>query len=119
MKEGKSYQDLLVWQKSVELTTDVYKTTKEFPDEERFSLIQQVKRSAVSVPSNIAEGWGRNTDKSFGHFLSIAKGSLYELQTQLIIANKLEYINDQTLNELDSKIVEISKMTSSLLKKLN
>ncbi len=119
MSEGKSYQDLLVWQKAVTLTSDVYKTTGLFPDDERFSLTQQIKRSAVSVPSNIAEGWGRNTDKSFGHFLSIAKGSLYELQTQLIIANRLEYINEQTLNELDSKIVEISKMTSSLMKKLN
>ncbi|MCB9195013.1 MAG: four helix bundle protein [Flavobacteriales bacterium] len=119
MKVGQSYQDLVIWQKAVDLTTDVYKTTELFPEEEKFSLIQQIKRSAISIPSNIAEGWGRSTDKSFGHFLSIAKGSLFELQTQLIIANRLNYIKPETLNELDNKIIEIGKMTSSLMKKLN
>jgi len=81
-----NFKDLRVWQKSIELTTDIYKLLASFPTDEKFGLISQLKRAAVSVPSNIAEGAGRNSNKEFNHFLSISLGSLFELKTQLIIS---------------------------------
>ena len=81
-----NFKDLRVWQKSIQLTTDIYKLLASFPTDEKFGLISQLKRSAVSVPSNIAEGAGRNSNKEFNHFLSISLGSLFELKTQLIIS---------------------------------
>jgi four helix bundle protein len=79
----KSYRDLIVWQKSMSLVTEVYKLTRQLPDEERFGLISQIKRSSVSIPSNIAEGYGRNYRNDYIRFLQISRGSLYECQTQL------------------------------------
>ena len=81
-----NFKDLRVWQKSIQLTTDIYKLLASFPTDEKFGLISQLKRAAVSVPSNIAEGAGRNSNKEFNHFLSISLGSLFELKTQLIIS---------------------------------
>jgi four helix bundle protein len=88
----KSYKDLLIWQRSRTLVVTVYKVVSKFPKEELFALTSQIKRCSISVPSNIAEGWGRDTNKNFINFLNIAKGSLYELETQLIIAADLKYI---------------------------
>ncbi|MEO5776968.1 MAG: four helix bundle protein [Flavobacterium sp.] len=86
MGEIKSYKDLLVWQKGIKVVILVYQLVKSFPKEEMYALTSQLKRASVSIPSNIAEGFGRNTDKSFSHFLDISRGSLYEVETQLLIA---------------------------------
>lgn len=112
------YKELKVWQKSIELVTEVYKVTASFPDKERFGLISQINRASVSIPSNIAEGAGRNSTKEFLHFLSIAHASSYETETQLIISKNLNYL---TINELDvlvEKISEWQKMSYSFQSKL-
>ncbi len=112
-KKLKNHKDLDVWKNSMDLVTDVYKLTKGFPTEERYGLSQQLRRSAVSIPSNIAEGAGRKHKKEFIHFLSIALGSLAECETQLLIANKLQYIGD--FADLDEKIISIKRMTNGLI----
>ena len=91
----KSYRDLIVWQKSMDLVTLVYKMTVQFPADEKFGLISQIKRSAISIPSNIAEGYGRNYRKDYSRFLQIARGSLFENQTQLEIAVNLSFIKKE------------------------
>ena len=83
MSTIKSYKDLLIWQKAFEIVISSYKLVKTFPQEELYALTSQIKRAAISISSNIAEGYGRNTDKSFSHFIDISRGSLYELETQL------------------------------------
>lgn len=114
-----SYKDLLVWQKGIFLVVMVYKLVKTFPKEELFALTSQIKRAAVSIPSYISEGYGRNTDKSFSHFLDISRGSLNELETHLIIAKELELITDfQLYEEILSLITEESKMINGLSKTL-
>ncbi len=105
-----NYRELNVWNKSVELATDVYSISKLFPVDEKFGLTSQVQRCAVSIASNIAEGAGRGTNSQFSYFLSVAYGSCYELSTQLTIANNLDYIDDESLFLIDSKITEIQKM---------
>ncbi|MCB2184003.1 MAG: four helix bundle protein [Desulfobulbaceae bacterium] len=90
----RKHQNLLVWQKSISLVKLIYKLTATFPDNEKYGLTGQMRRSAVSVPSNIAEGAARNSDKEFLQFLYIARGSLSELDTQLIIAQEINYLND-------------------------
>ncbi|ARV08810.1 four helix bundle protein [Winogradskyella sp. PC-19] len=115
----KSYRDLIVWQKSVKMVTLVYTVLKFFPNDERFSLVSQIKRSAVSIPSNIAEGYGRNYTKDYSRFLQISRGSLYEMQTQLEIAINLEFINVNQLEEIKSLSIEVEKMLNTLIKKLS
>ena len=110
MGEIKSYKDLLIWQKGIKIVTMVYHLTNSFPKEELFALTNQLKRAAVSIPSNISEGFGRNTDKSFSHFLDISRGSLYELETQLIIARHKNYINDNTHQTIEYKLEEFQRM---------
>ena len=114
----KSYRDLIVWQKSVRLVTIVYEIVSKFPEEERFGLISQIKRSAVSVPSNIAEGYGRNYTKDYSRFLQISRGSLYEMQTQFEIASNLKFIEKEDLKEIMSLSIEVEKMLNTLIKKL-
>lgn len=104
-------KELKIWNKAIDLTVEVYKATASFPKEEVYGLTSQIRRSAVSVPSNISEGAGRNSNKEFIHFLGIANGSSYELQTQLIISNKLNLIADLTLQPLLKEVEEIQKMT--------
>ena len=115
--------ELKIWTKAINLTVDVYKVTASFPSAERFGLISQSRRAAVSIPSNIAEGAGRNSFKEFNNFLGIANGSSYELQTQLVIANKLEMLDNESLNPLLMHIDELQKMTygfqQMLEKKIN
>ena len=116
MGDLKSYKDLIVWQKSIALVSDVYSFTKSFPAEEKFGLTSQIRRAAVSIPSNIGEGYGRATTKYYIQFLRISRGSLFELETQLLIAKNLKFItNSETI---DNSITEISKMLNSLIKKL-
>ena len=119
MNEIKSYKDLLIWQKGITIVKFVYQIVKTFPQDEIYALSNQIKRASVSVPSNIAEGYGRNTDKSFGHFLDIAQGSLFEVETQLVIAKELDFITDDKLfQEILIQIEEESKMINSFSKKL-
>ena len=114
----RTYQDLLVWQRSRELVKNVYLLTKEFPAEERYGLTSQTQRAAISVPSNIAEGFGRKSNQEFKRFLLISFGSLTELQTQITLAGDLEYIKDQEVQSINNEIDEICKMINGLLKKL-
>lgn len=116
MAKLNTYKELLVWQKAVRLTADVYQICIALPANERFGLESQIKRSAVSVPSNIAEGWGRQSRKSYVQFLKIARGSLCELETQLFVAKELNLLTDIKL--LEEQISEISKMLNSLITKL-
>ena len=111
-------KELKIWNKAIDLTVDVYKATADFPADERFGLLSQSRRSAVSIPSNIAEGAGRNSNKEFSNFLGISNGSSYELQTQLIISNKLNLLNDDLLDDLLKQIDELQKMNYSFQKTL-
>lgn len=116
MSKIKSYKELLVWQKSMILVTEIYELTKTLPEDERFGLTSQMRRCSVSIPSNIAEGWGRLSRKNYIQFLRVSRGSLYELETQLLITKELNYINDS--ESVENLIIEISKMLNSLIKKL-
>jgi four helix bundle protein len=107
-------KELKIWNKAIDLTVEVYKVTEKFPKEETYGLTSQIRRAAVSVPSNISEGAGRNTKGEFKQFLGIANGSSYEVQTQLIISNRLNLIDDVTLEPLLNKIDEIQKMNYKL-----
>jgi four helix bundle protein len=119
MEKGKieSYKDLVVWQKWIELVDELYSITKSFPKEEMFGLTSQIRRAAVSVPANIAEGWGRNSTKNYIQFIRISIGSLYEVETLLVIATNQKYISKQIKIDLSDKIDELGKMTNSLLKR--
>ncbi len=114
----RSYKDLIVWQKAVELVTDVYRLTKNFPVDEKFALTSQVQRAAVSIPANIAEGNGRGTRKDYGHFLHIAHGSAAELETLLLIARKLAYCDENQCSTIDARLGEIGRMLRALRTKL-
>lgn len=114
----KTYRDLIVWQKGMDLVEHVYDTSKKLPAEELYCLTQQIRRCVISVPSNIAEGYGRNHTKDYIRFLQIASGSLYELQTQLEIALRLKYIPVEIFEPVNNLSIEIEKMLSSLISKL-
>lgn len=115
----KSYNELIVWRKSIELVEQIYAVTRDFPQAEIYCLTNQIRRSAISIPSNIAEGQARKTTKDFLNFLSIAQGSRAELETQIIIANRLEYVDDDKAEQLLSTLTEIAKMLYSLSSTLN
>lgn len=110
-----NYKELQVWKRGIKLTTEIYKISQLFPYEERFGLTSQMRRSAVSVPSNVAEGAGRRTDGEFANFLGIAHGSICELETQLYVAFDLGFIEDQRFMDVTSEITEIQKMLYSLI----
>lgn len=114
-----SYKDLLVWKKSIAMVKEVYLLTKMLPEDERYGLTSQMRRSAVSIASNIAEGWGRNSTKNYVQFLRIARGSLLELETQIIICRELSYIENENYNTINNLIVEESKMLNALIKAIN
>lgn len=114
-----TFRDLLIWQKSMEYVTDIYATTKKFPDEEKFGLVSQLRRSAVSIPSNISEGYGRNSSNEFARFLNIAMGSLFEVQTQIGIAQNLRFIDSKNFEKLYEQSREIERMMSSFIKSLD
>ncbi|MBT3302198.1 MAG: four helix bundle protein [Bacteroidetes bacterium] len=113
-----NFRELKIWVESIQLTTDVYKLTSKFPKSEQYNLISQINRSSVSIPSNIAEGSSRRTTKGFIQFLDIALGSTYELETQLIIAGKLDYIQSNNLSEILNKTIEIQKMINGFIRNL-
>lgn len=112
----KSHKDLAVWQRSLDLVSTVYSVTRTWPKEEVFGLTSQVRRAAVSVPSNIAEGAGRNSSAEFNRFLSIAQGSLAELETQLEIARRIEFPGD--IQQMQQSIDSIRRMLIGLQKSL-
>lgn len=114
-----SFKDLIVWQKSMDLAREIYTLSERFPKSESFSLTNQIRRAAVSIPSNIAEGYGRYTTPEYIRFLSIANGSLLELNTQILLAVSLGYIAQPDIINVENLIAEISKMLNSLRNKLS
>ena len=119
MSSVKSYKDLLIWQKGLEIVSNVYKLVEEFPKEELYALTSQIKRASISIPSNIAEGYGRSSTQSYISFINISRGSLFELETQLIIANELKFVKDYVLYSIIiEQVSEESKMINSFINKL-
>jgi four helix bundle protein len=112
------FTQLKVWEKAHSFTINLYKITKDFPSEERFGLINQIRRASVSIESNISEGCGRDGDKEFSHFLNIAQGSAYEVKCQILIARDLKYLDLNKSQLLTDKIDEISRMINALNQKL-
>lgn len=119
MSEIKTYRNLIVLQKSMMLVTEIYGLTNAFPSYELYGLTNQLRRCAVSIPSNIAEGYGRNATGDYKRFLQIAVGSLFELQTQIEIAHNLKYLQEDVFKQLLAKTNELELMMLSLIRKLN
>ncbi len=113
------YRDLIAWQKAMNLVTEVYRLTETWPKHESFGLTRQVQRAAVSVPSNIAEGKGRHGAREFAHHLSIAHGSLCELETQIEIARRLGYLPPPSVIPLEGHIAEVGQLIRGVLRRLN
>jgi four helix bundle protein len=114
----KNYKELNVWQKSYKLCLDIYNTTKGFPKDELYGLTSQIRRAAVSLPSNIAEGYGRKTTPDYLRSLYIAYGSYCELETQILLAGDLGYIKDNNMKELLAKIGDVERMLKALIRSL-
>ena len=112
--KSSDYRQLKVWQKAMDLTVEIYNLVKRLPREETYALSDQMRRAVVSIPSNIAEGQGRNSDKEFINFLSIARGSVWELETQIEICERLHYIDSELASKVYSLTTEVSKMLNSL-----
>ncbi len=110
----KGHRDLLVWQKSMALVTDIYRVTQTFPQNELYGLTNQIRRAAVSVPSNLAEGHGRTSRKEFRRFVGQARGSLTEVETQLEIARNLNYLPEDKARELLDRASEVARMLNGL-----
>ena len=117
-QETKGYKELVIWQRAIELVPKVYEITRKLPAEERFGLGDQLRRAAVSVPANIAEGQGRNHTKEFVQYLGIARGSLAELDTLLIVAHRLGYVNETQQKNLSDQIIDIRKPLHGLIQRL-
>jgi four helix bundle protein len=117
-KKTQSYKDLIVWQKSIALAKLVYQLTSKFPNEEKFGLVSQMRRAAVSIPSNIAEGQARHTTGEFIQFISHAEGSAAELDTQLILCQELAFSSSQQTKPLFELLDEIRRMLNGLRRKL-
>lgn len=113
-----TYRNLIVWQKPVALVTAIYTLTKSFPQEEKFGIVSQLNRASVSIPSNIAEGWGRESSKNYLQFLRISRGSLMETETLLEISKNLKYINDKDFKIISDNIEEVSKILQGLIKSI-
>jgi len=111
---GNSYRELQVWRLSIQLTKDVYAVTKNFPSDERFGLISQLRRAAVSIPSNIAEGQARYSQREFLRFLSNARGSLAEVETQLLLSTELGYVPESEMQKLTRKTAEVGRLLNGL-----
>ena len=114
-----SYKDLIVWQKSMDLVTKVYQMTAALPASEQFGLISQMRRCAISVPSNIAEGYGRQATGEYRHHLCIGRASVLELETQVLLAQRLGYLAEGQSKSILEDIDDISKMLASLISKLS
>ena len=115
----KSYKDLLVWQRSMDLVEKVYFFTAQLPSSEQFGLVSQMRRAVVSVPSNIAEGYGRQATGEYRHHLSIDRGSVLELETQVLLASRLKYLQPADAESVLKEIDEISRMLATLVSRLS
>jgi len=115
----KPHHRLDVWKRSLDFVTEVYRATAIFPDEEKFGLVSQMRRAAVSIPSNIAEGAGRSSGKQFGYFLDIAQGSISELETQILISQNLKFLSSSQVKSLLHELGEISRMVFGLKRSLD
>ncbi|MEN4761483.1 four helix bundle protein [Chryseobacterium sp. C39-AII1] len=113
-----NFKELLVWQKSIDFVTEIYKITDTFPKDETFGLKSQVRRASVSIPSNIAEGNSRRSKPDYLQFLKISRGSCAEVETQLIISKNLKFLNEEECLKLNNDIIEISKMLNGLINSL-
>ena len=113
-----THKDLRVWQQSIEMVTSIYLMTKAFPKDELFGLVSQMRRAAVSVPSNIAEGYARGSDKEKLHFLRISSGSMSEIETQLLLSLNLGYVSQEDFDELSEKITSLWKQLNALISSL-
>ncbi|MCM0668022.1 four helix bundle protein [Flavobacterium tyrosinilyticum] len=113
------FEKLKIWQKAMDIAVHVYEISSILPNDEKFNLIHQIKKCAVSIPSNIAEGSGRNSDKEFMHFLGIANGSTFELITQLILAKRLKLVSEDLIQPTINQLVEVSNMNFSFQRSLN
>lgn len=111
----KSYRELIVWQKSMQFVTDIYRVTESLPSHEQFGLTAQIRRAAISIPSNIAEGFGRQLSGDFVRFLTIARGSLYEVQTQIEIAFNLRFLSEEAVSALSMQASEVERMLNRLI----
>jgi len=114
----KNFKELKVWQKAYQLCIEIYKTTKKYPDEEKYGLSSQMRRAAISIPSNIAEGYGRKTIPDYVRCLYIAYGSICELETQILLSGDLNYLNGNNKNSHLEKIKEVERMLMALIKSL-
>jgi len=116
--KSRNYRDLIAWQRAMDLVEEVYRLVEQFPQSELYGLSSQIRRAAVSVPSNIAEGQGRDTKKEFNHFLSIAMGSLREVETQLMIAVRLQFLSNSDIEKAMNLAEECGKTINGLKKHL-
>jgi four helix bundle protein len=114
-----NFRQLKICKEGIKLVKSVYTLTYKFPSDERFNLTSQLRRCAVSIPSNIAEGTSRSSNKAFSHFLEISLGSLFELETQLILSHELEFLNNESFLEIEKKIIELQKMIMGFSKTLS
>lgn len=115
----KHYKELMVWQKSYDLCLEIYRVTKQFPEEEKYGLTSQMRRAAVSIPSNIAEGYGRKTTPDYTRALHIAYGSNCELETQFLLAHDLGYVRPYDIDMIQEKIMEVERMLKARIKSLD
>lgn len=114
----RNYKELSVWQKAVGLAVEAYKLTRTFPNDEKFGMTSQLRRAATSISSNIAEGWGRGTTKEYIQFLLIARGSLMEMESQLVVGQKLGYLSEKGLHDFQTSIEEVGRMLNGLVRSL-
>ncbi|GEO06566.1 four helix bundle protein [Adhaeribacter aerolatus] len=114
----KNFKDLLIWQRSHQLTLNIYKTSASFPAEKKFGLTSQIRRASASIPTNIAEGSGRQSYAEFHRFLTIAMGSASELEYQLLLSKDLSYLSDSSFSLLNNELMEIKKMLNSYIQKV-
>lgn len=114
----KDYKDLISWQKSVQLAAEIYNLTRQLPKEETYGLTAQIRRAAVSIASNIAEGYGRESAAEYARFLRIARGSLYETETQLFLAERLQFLDRTNMETTLSLCAEIGKMLNAMIRRL-
>jgi four helix bundle protein len=112
------FKKLVVWQKSHQLTVAIYQATKNFPAEERYGLVSQIRRSCASVPTNIAEGCGRGSNRELAHFSQVAMGSASELEYQLLLARDLRYLTPESYQELNDRLLEVKRMLYAFIQKL-
>ncbi len=114
-----NFQNLKIWQRAMDIAEQTYRISSNFPQEEKYGLTSQIRRSAASIPSNIAEGAGRNTDGEFKQFLGIANGSANELCTQLLLSHRLNLVSEELVNPIVSNLIEVQKMNYKFIQKIS